>query len=93
MHVGGKILAGAGGAIANSIIKKGALANGLESFTNPKGCFKAFGKNFAEMMGVQLPVQAGTAAGMNEIEQGAHIDTKQTDWEAQRRTASHRRLR
>lgn len=79
--VGGKILAGAGGAIANAVLKRGALQNSIEAFSNPS-LFTNFAKNFAETMGVQLPVQAGVAAGMNSIEQGAGIDTKQTSWEA-----------
>lgn len=79
--VGGKVLSGAGGALVNKFVAKGGVQNAIESFSNP-AMFKTFAKGFAEMMGVQLPVQAGTAAAMNEIEQGAGIDTKQTSWEA-----------
>jgi hypothetical protein len=79
--IGGKILTGAGGALLDKVVRKGALENGFQSFVNP-GLMKVFGKNFAEMMGVQLPVQAASAAAMNDIESGAGIKTGATDWEA-----------
>jgi hypothetical protein len=78
--IGARVLSGAG-TLANSVIRKGALENGLQSFVNPN-MMKMFGKNFAEMMGVQIPVQAGSAAAMNDVEQGAGINTGQTDLEA-----------
>jgi hypothetical protein len=80
-HIGGKILSGAGGPIANSIIRRGGMQNALESFANPS-MMGQFGKNFAEQMGVQIPVQAGTAAALNETKKNAGIDTGASNWEA-----------
>jgi hypothetical protein len=79
--VGGRVLAGAGGALVNKVIAKGGVDNAIQSFTNP-GFLKPFGKTMLEMAGVQLPLQAGTSAAMNEIEEGAGINTGQTSWEA-----------